>query len=306
MAILAVDFGGTRIRAGWFDEDLRLLARAETLTLAHEPQENVLDRLLQTARQVVPVGSAVRSIGVSAPSPQASSGVISHATVLPGWVDVPLAQIITDAFEGAPVFMENDGNMATIAEYALGAAKGKNPAIYLTISTSIGGGVMIDGELFVGQYGLAFEPGHIKCLHPDGGIYSIEYFASGTGLARIARQRLGETSEASALRAMDGITGKVVGEAAQAGDPLALSVVAEAGLWMGLGLVNVLHMFSPEVVVLGGSVMQLGELLLGPARQVVRSYVVNPRFYHDDLFRISTLGDDVCLIGAAAYARSRQ
>jgi glucokinase len=176
----------------------------------------------------------------------------------------------------------------------------------MTISTGIGGGLVSNGQLFTGKSGLAIEPGHTKYRGPDGKIYSLQDFAAGPGIVRLARLKLAESGAPSVLRDEPELTGKAVGEAAAAGDPLALAVVQEAGWWLGIGLVNVVHMCNPEVIVLGGSVvMRLGDLMLNPARAILREYVVDPAFYHEDLIRLALLGDDVCLIGAASYARDR-
>jgi glucokinase len=306
MAIVAIDFGGTRVRAARFDMDLNLLCRVEMPTLAHEPQQVVIERIIDLTRQVWPEYEAVDSIGISGPCPNAFTGVISHAGVLPGWHNVPFARIISEAFNGVPVWMENDANLGALAEYHKGAARGANPAIYMTISTGIGGGLVIDGQLFTGRSGLAIEPGHIKFHGADGCVYSLENFAAGPGIARLAREKLAACSDESLLRGLSELSGKAVGEAAQAGDKLALNVIQEAGEWLGLGLVNVVHMTNPEVVVLGGSVVsRLGDLILNPARRMLSEYVVDPAFYHDDLIQSAQLGDDVCLIGAASYARSQ-
>lgn len=305
MAFLAVDFGGTRVRAARFDVDLNLLCRVEMPTLAQEPQQAVIDRILALASQVWQPGGEVGAVGISAPCPNAFTGIISHAAVLPGWQDVPFARIIGDAF-GAPVFMQNDANLGALAEYHRGAAQGANPAMYMTISTGIGGGLVIDGQLFTGRNGLAVEPGHIKFRDPDGRIHSLEAFSAGPGIARLARLKLAESEVYSLLRGVSALTGKMVGDAALAGDALALSVIEEAGEWLGLGLVNVVHMTNPEVIVLGGSVVTgLGDLILEPARRILAQQVVDPAFYHADLIQMTQLGDDVCLIGAAAYARSQ-
>lgn len=303
MTILGIDFGGTRIRAGWFTRDLQLHARDETLTLAHEPQENVIQRMIDTAKRVVPPGAKVDAIGISAPSPQAYTGYIRHATVLPTWRDVPLANLMSEAFGGVPTYMENDGNLAALAEYHMGAARGADPAIYLTISTSIGGGVVIDGKLFRGVDGLAFEPGHVKYLTPDGTVRSLEEMCAGRVLGPIAQKKLAAADTPSILRSVSVVDGKAVGQAAAQGDELALTVVREAGWWLGLGLLNVLHLFNPAVLVLGGSVTLLGDLILDPAKDVIRQYVIDPAYYHDDMIRLAQLGDDVGLVGAASYAR---
>ncbi|MBZ0299079.1 MAG: ROK family protein [Anaerolineae bacterium] len=306
MTIVGIDFGGTRLRAARFDEHLNMLERAETPTLAHEPQQAVIQRILDVARQVWPDDGKVEAVGISAPCPMAHTGMVGHAAVVPDWVDVPLAQWVSEAFGGVPVYMENDANLGALAEYHKGAARGANPAVYMTISTGIGGGLVIDGQLFTGKSGLAIEPGHSKYRGPDGHIYSLQDFAAGPGIVRLARLKLAETAKESQLRESGELTGKRVGEAAQAGDPVACAVIEEAGWWLGLGLINVALMCNPEVIVLGGSVvMALGDLLLDPARRVMAEYVVDPAFYSDDLLQLAHLGDDVCLIGAASYARDR-
>jgi glucokinase len=305
MAIVAIDFGGTRLRAARFDAELKLQARAETLTLAHEPQERVIGRMIGMARQVWPVGEPVQALGISAPCPMAYTGLIRHAAVVPQWDDVPLADLISKTFDDTPVYMENDANLGALAEYHQGAAQGKNPAIYMTISTGIGGGAVIDGRLFTGKSGLAIEPGHTKYRGTNGEIYSLQDFAAGPGIVRLAHRHLSISNVPSVLRHIPEITGKVVGEAAGEGDTIASAVIEEAGGWLGIGLLNVAHMFNPEVIVLGGSVMQLGNLILNPARKIMREYAVDPLFYNGALLQIAQLGDDVCLIGAASYARDR-
>ena len=303
MAILGIDFGGTRIRAGWFSPELEMLAREETLSLVEQPIDAVIGRMLETADKVVPAGAQIEAIGVSAPSPQSYTGYIRNAAVVPHWVDVPLAKIISEAFGGADVYMENDGNLAALAEYHMGAARGANPAVYITVSTGIGGGVVIDGRLFTGRNGLAFEPGHIKYPAPDGSVQSLENFASGTAIGRIASRGLAESAEESVLRNAPFVTGKEVGAAAQQGDAFALKVIEEAGWWLGLGLINVLQMYNPEVVVMGGSVSSMGDMIFDPARRVIQQYIIDPIYYHDAIIQPALLGDDVCLIGAASYAR---
>ena len=263
----------------------------------------MIDRMIGVIRQVWSEREPIQAIGISAPCPMAYTGTIRHAAVVPHWHDVPLADLVSQAFNNAPVYMENDANLGALAEYHQGAAQGKNPAVYMTISTGIGGGLLIDGRLFTGKSGLAIEPGHSKYRGPEGEIYSLQDFAAGPGIARLAKVHLTSAGTPSALRHIPEITGKAVGEAAVDGDVVAIAVIAEAGAWLGLGLLNVAHMLNPEVIVLGGSVMQLGDLILNPARKIMREYAVDPLFYHDDLIQMARLGDDVCLIGAASYAQ---
>ncbi len=306
MSILAIDFGGTRTRAAWFSDDLRQLARDEIPTRADEPTDVVIERIIELAHHVVLPDSPIEAIGICASGPQAHTGVILHANSLPPhWHNTPFAAPISEAFDGVPVHMENDANLAALAEYHFGAARGADPAIYLTVSTGIGGGAIMGGKLFTGCRGLAIEPGHLKFQHPDGSIYSLEQLACGRALADWARKKLAASAQPSSLRSLEILDGRAVGEAAQQGDALALEVVEEAGRWLGLGLVNIIHLFNPQVVVVGGSVAMLGDLILNPARQVIESYLIDPAFNLPDLIRLAELGDDGCLLGAALHARSR-
>jgi glucokinase len=306
LSILAVDFGGTRTRAAWYSDDLRQLTRGEIPTGAHEPTDVVIKRIIGLARSVVPDKGSISAIGICGSGPQAYTGVILHANSLPPhWHNTPFAEPISRAFGGAPTYMENDANLAALAEYHFGAARGADPAIYLTISTGIGGGAIIGGRLFTGFGGLAIEPGHLKFMHADGQIYSLEQLACGRALAESARKKLDVTPEHSLLRSFETLDGKGVGEAASQGDRLALEVITEAGRWLGLGLVNITHLFNPQVIVVGGSVAHLGDLIFEPARQVIAEYVIDPAFNIPDLIRPAELGDDVCLVGAALHARNR-
>ena len=303
MSLLAIDFGGTRTRAAWFSDDLELVQRDEVLSQVNQPAEQVIERLIETARGVVPAGATVRGIGISAPGPLDSrQGIIFQAKTLPDWANVPLVSIVRDAFGGVPVFMDNDANLAALAEYHRGAARGANPALYLTISTGIGGGAILDGKLFTGSQGLAIEPGHQRFVDPKGRVLRLEELASGTGIARLANEALAETDTPSTLRALNVVDSKAVGSAAFAGDAFALDIVTTAATWLGLGLVNLIHLYNPAAIVLGGSVTQLGDLLLDPVKQVIERELLDPRFNSPDLIRLAELGDSVCLYGAAQYA----
>ncbi len=301
--ILAIDFGGTRIRAGWFDSDLNLRGRAETPSQVSDGPQVVVDRIIKMARRVMPVNADLRAVGIAGPGPlDAERGVILHAKTLPGWGELPLVAIMRQVFHGVPIFMHNDANLAAMAEYHRGAGIDCNPMLYMTISTGIGGGAMLNGALFTGWRGLAIEPGHVRFTLPNGTSKRLEELASGTGLAEIARERLATTYAESVLRGVAVVDGAAVGQAAVAGDPFAVGIVTEAGQWLGLGIVSLLHMFNPEAVVLGGSVMKLGDLLLNPARKVIKAHILDAGFYTNDMIRIAHLEDDVCLVGAALYA----
>lgn len=303
MGILAIDFGGTRTRAAFYDDNLQQINRDETRSLVDQPSDAVIDRILQTARKVIPDSETLTAIGISGPGPlDARAGTIHHAETLPGWHNIPLARIISDAFNGVPTYLENDANLAALAEYKQGAAQGCDPAIYLTLSTGIGGGAVVNGKLFTGWSGLAIEPGHMRFTLPSGEVRRLEELASGTGIGRTAQERLATSQQASTLRNLAVIDGQAVGEAAQSGDSFALGIIREAGTWLGLGFVNLLHLFSPQVIVLGGSVSKLGDLILQPAWEAVHAEILDEGFIPPNLIRLAQLGEDVCLVGAALHA----
>ena len=301
---LAIDFGGTRSRVALLDDDMRLIRRAETLSQVSDGPDAVLDRLAKLGKSVTHAGANLAAIGIAAPGPlDTEAGLIIKAETLPGWSHVPIARALSDAFAGLPAFVENDANLGALAEYHMGAGRGADPLIYLTISTGIGGGAIINGEIFTGAGGHAIEPGHMRLTLPEGGVRRLEELASGTALGDWARHHLTRDANPSILREMDRIDGQAVGEAALAGDALALERVREAGTWLGLGLVNLLHLFNPAAIILGGSVMRLGDLYLDPARQVIAEHILYEGFLPHDLLRPAKLGEDVCLVGAALYAR---
>ncbi|MCB9452155.1 MAG: ROK family protein [Anaerolineaceae bacterium] len=306
MGILSIDFGGTQTRVAWFDSHLTMQVRKDSRTRREDGIAAVIGRIITLARDVMPEPGkdSLQAIGICAPGPQAYTGIILNASTLPGWDQIPLAKIISEAL-GAPAYMENDANLGALAEYHRGAAQGADPALYLTVSTGIGGGAVINGHLFTGWQGMALEPGHMKFRHPDGQFYSLEALASGTGIGRLARVRLAAYHTPSVLRALAVVDGRAVGEAAAQGDALAREVITESGEWLGWGLLSLVHLFNPRVIVMGGSVSLLGDLILAPARRILAENVIDPLFLPADLIRPAQLGDDVCLIGAAMHARAQ-
>lgn len=302
--VLAIDFGGTRSRAALFDGDLRMLRRAETLSEVEEGADAGLDRLIELGKSTLGPETNLAAIGIAAPGPlDTEKGVIISAHTLPGWSDVPLAETVSRAFDGVATVVQNDGNLGALAEYHLGAGQGADPMIYLTISTGLGGGAIINGQLFSGWRSHAIEPGHMRLSLPDGSHRRLEELASGTALGAWARHRLRTSKVDSTLRDLPLVDGKLVGEAALAGDALALEVVAQAGHWLGVGLVNLLHLFNPAAIVIGGSAVNLGDLLLDPARAIIREHVLHDDFYYEGLIRPAAFAEDLCLIGAALHAK---
>lgn len=303
--IIAVDLGGTQIRAARYDLELNQLQRENTLTQAAAGVQPTIDRMKAYIRKVLPAGAEdVLGIGISSPGPlNPFSGVIVAPPNLPGWLDVPLRDIIAEEFK-LPVYIGNDANVAALAEASTGAAQGCRHVTYITVSTGIGAGIICDGKLLLGREGLAAEFGHIPIIVDNRTVSSVELEAAGPAIARRAKRAIeaGASSMVSDLAQGDlgGIDAKVVGMAAASGDKLAIDVIAYAGRIIGLGIVSILHLFNPEVIVIGGGVTKTGDLLFAPMRKAVSENVMDEAYIEGLRIEPSALGDDVALVGAAA------
>ena len=303
--IIGVDLGGTRIRAARFDLDLNLLERVETLTLAHEGLSPTLERIMSQIELVWPgEPDSVVGVGVSAPGPaNPMTGVVVAPPNLPGWRNVPLCELIARRF-GRPAYLGNDANCAVLAEARRGAARGYEHVIYITVSTGIGGGILSGGQLILGREGLGAEVGHL-ILSPESGMRgSMEKMGAGPAIAREAVLRLQAGAESMIRDAvgddLSKITAKVVGEAAAAGDPLGIELIARTGRIVGILIANLMHLFNPEIIVIGGGVSNTGELLFEPIRQAVRAYTIDAAYWRDVPIVPAALRDNAGLIGAAA------
>jgi glucokinase len=307
--IIGVDLGGTQMRAALFDEELNVLERVAEPTHARQGRDKVIDRLLEVIAKVIPADTqSLLGIGVSVPGPiNPHEGTIVSPPNLPGWHNVPIRKIIQERFS-VPTFLGNDANVAALAETTLGAARGYKYVIYLTISTGIGGGIIDNGHLLVGAQGLGAEAGHMMFII-DGEVLDLEQAASGTAIERQARARLHDGAD-SLMRAMAGgdiekVTTKVVGQAAAQGDTLAIELIERAGYRVGLGIVSLLHLFNPQIIVVGGGVTNTGDLLFEPMRQAVKKHVMDAAYCQHVPIVPAALGDNVALIGAASLVSTR-
>ncbi len=309
--IVGVDLGGTRMRAALLDGQGHLLERVEAPTLAHEGPDVVIPRLLDLIASVVPSEGEppARAIGFSAPGPvDPILGTVVAPPNLPGWYNVPLRRIVQERFH-LPTFLGNDANVAALAEVYQGAAQGHKNAIYLTISTGIGGGIVIDGRLFEGATGIGAEVGHMIMVVEGDRASSLEKEAAGPAMARraVARIQAGESSRITEMVGGDlsAVTGKTVGDAALAGDALALDVVRHTGRLIGYGITSLMHLFNPTIFVIGGGVSTLGDLLFDPMREAIRQHALAPAYWEHTPIVLAALGDDVAIIGAATLALRR-
>lgn len=299
-AIVAVDLGGTQTRAALLDGRLKIVRRDVRPTDVRSAQ-TVIDVVLEAVRAVWPTdGTPVLGVGLGSPGPlDPFDGVILTPPNLP-MRGTPLRQILQDAL-GVPVTVGNDANAAGLGEYLLGAGRGTRNMIYMTVSTGVGGGMIVDGKLLAGARGLAGEPGVMLMAVDPTDVRLFETLVSGPHIARMAHERLA-AGEASVLQSVERVDTPQVGAAAAAGDAVALSVIGRAAALLGVGIVNLLHLFNPERLVIGGGVTKLGDLLFVPMWEAIRQHVSTPAYLEGFEIVPAALGGDAGLVGAGILA----
>jgi len=269
----------------------------------------VLDLLDEELRTAIDARPGVAAIGLGVPCTiDRERGLCVSAVNLP-LVDVPVRERVAERF-GRPVAIDNDGNVAAIAESRLGAARGARHVVLLTIGTGIGGGLILDGDPYRGSHGAAAELGHVvvdidgpRCQGNCPNRGCIEAVASGTALEAAAeRAAAAEPGSllARAAAAGEPLDGRLVTELARSGDPLSLAVLETIGRRIGVALSGLANTFDPEVIVIGGGVAAAGDLLLDPAREVLRERALPPQ--NGTPVRAAALGPDAGMIGAALLA----
>jgi len=314
--VVVIDLGGTKTIAAIISHPPQVVAKEYFLTLADEGMEAVtgrifsaIDRLL-SAENIEP--SQLHSISIAAAGAiDPERGVVTLSPNLPGWRDIPLRDIFNKRYKVNTVLI-NDANAEALGEHRLGAGKGVDSLILITVGTGIGGGIIINGRLYTGASGSAGEVGHItidvngpRCSCGNTGCW--ETLASGRAMAREAKGRVSRGEKSILTEMVKGeieeITTEKIGAAAGEGDPLALEVISRAGTYLGIGMVNLVNIFNPEMIIVGGGVAKMGELLLEPARRVVRERAFK---LAAEVVRIvpTQLGDDGGVLGGAVFAYS--
>ena len=291
--IVGVDLGGTNIVAGALAEDgSDVLALRSEPTRADQGADAVVDRIVRMIDTVIAETIAhtgakrddMIGIGVGAPGPLDRERGIVVTTPNLGWTNFPLRDVIAEKTR-LPVRIDNDANCATLGEWWLGAARGANNVIGMTIGTGIGGGIILGGRLYHGASDVAGEIGHAtiditgrrcKC----GNYGCLEAYASGPSIADRAREALSSDDSSMMVKMAGGdasrITAATVYEAAKRGDDVALDVVRETSRFLGAGIANLLNIFNPDVVVIAGGVTQAGDTLFAPLRREVRKRAFKP------------------------------
>jgi len=309
--VIAADLGGTHLRAALVAESGEVLVRRDLRTPPAATGAAIVDEICGLLAEVAgvaperPAAACVATAGLV----NADEGKVIIAPNIPGFRDLHLTGPIRLRI-GIPAFIENDASAAALGEFRYGAGRGLRHLLHATLGTGIGGGIVIEGRLYRGAKGLAGEIGHI-IVDPAGPVCNcgsrgcLEALVSGVAFAGRAR-RLLATGRSHILRGVVADrepTGADLYEAATAGDTLAEAEIRNAGHTLGLGLGSLVNVLNPDAVTLSGGLLAMGEMLLGPMRKAMYSLAYGPAA--GTVVRLSELGDDTGLLGAAAVAFER-
>lgn len=308
---VGVDIGGTKVAAGVVDGQGQVLARVRRLTPSRDP-EAVEATIVEVVAELQ-ASYEVTAVGIGAAgfvdSDRARVMFAPHLA----WRNEPLCDAVASTL-GLPVVVENDANAAAWAEWRFGAGVGQDRLVCVTLGTGIGGGIVFDGKLQRGRYGMAGEFGHMVVV-PDGQRCEcgnrgcLEQYASGNVLGREARElaRAGSPVTVPLVKRVggdvDALAGPVITAAARDGDPAAVELFEQVGRWLGIGLANLAAALDPGLFVIGGGVSDAGELLLGPARESFRRTLTGRGFRPEARIVTARLGPGAGLVGAADLAR---
>jgi glucokinase len=307
--VIGIDAGGTKLLGGVVDEDLVVHHRVHRTWRGGDRAET-LDIFVESVEEVRAAAPDVAAVGFGIPAlVEWETGVSRWSTHLP-LADVRFRDVMSERL-GLPVVVDNDANAALLAEARSGAARGVSHAVLVALGTGIGSGLLLDGRIYRGSRGLGAEIGHMVIdLHgPDcqgdcPGRGCLEVMASGSTIGREGRAAAAAHPESALGRRMAAeqeITGGIVTELAHAGDAAAASVLAQIGRRLGYGLVGVVNVFNPELIVIGGGAIAAGELLLGPAREVVSERALPPVREMVSIVP-AEFGDESGMLGAALLA----
>ena len=293
---------------GVVDSDLNVLHRGTEPTIGLELDE-LLDTLEAELREALDACPEAPAVGLGIPCTIDRERGLAITSVNLPIADVPIRDLMSERL-GLPVFIDNDANVAALAEHRFGAGKGTRNVVLLTIGTGIGGGLVLEGELYRGSTGAGAELGHMvidengpRCQGNCPNHGCVEALASGTALGRagrIAAETHPDSALGKALARGEEITGRTVTEAALAGDGIAVEVVAGVGRHLGVALASFANIFEPDVIVIGGGAAAAGELLLDPARRELRARALAPM--NETRVVAAELGPEAGMIGAATMA----
>ncbi|MGH9430127.1 MAG: ROK family protein [Terriglobia bacterium] len=313
--IVGIDIGGTKVAGGLLDRKGKVAKTIIVPTRADEGFDVSIGQVKKVIERLIHHAGGkenIEGIGLCAPGPlDPKKGMVMSAPNLPGWHNVRLAKRVEEFFK-IPARVENDANAAGLAEVLFGAAVGYSDVFYVTVSTGIGTGIVINRKIYHGKNGVAGEGGHVSIDFHSlyrcgcGALGCIEALAAGPGMARRARVRLEqEFTTASLLREMTKgqlglITPEMIEEAARAGDAVARRIVDETGFYLGVWLGGMITLLDPGAIVIGGGVARIGKPLLDKIRETILQYTLNPRLAAKIPLLPAKLQQNVGVFGAAS------
>lgn len=310
---LGIDLGGTKILTGLADAEGNILASSRCDTQAEMGESQIIKNMIGTVNEVLEevnlARGHVKALGIGSPGPlDTENGIIVESANIP-WENVHIVDIMEDKL-GIKTLLENDANAAALAEKWFGAGRDVDDMVYLTISTGIGGGAVIKKELFSGYSNNACEIGH-TVIDPNGPLCGcgnhgcLESFASGKSIGRMAKEAVKSKQSGLILELADGdmdkIDAAICAEAARKGDKTAADIFSTAGFYLGIGLGNVVNIFNPQLIVLGGGVMKSSDLFLDKALEVMHKNALDASLSVLEIKK-AELGDKIGLMGALAVA----
>lgn len=310
---IGVDVGGTKVAAAVVAEDGTVVDQTRRDTPAEDVSRTL--QMIMDAVEELAGKHQVEAIGIGAAGwIDAERSTVLFAPNI-AWRNEPLRAELSDKF-GLPVVVENDANVAAWAEYRFGAGRDVESMIMYTVGTGIGGAVIMEGRLIRGAHGIAAELGHLQAV-PDGQVCGcgrrgcLEQYASGQALVRLGQAAVGHApSTAPVLTELTGgdpakVTGPMITDAARRGEPASVAALADIGKWLGLACVDLVQALDPAVIVIGGGVIDAGELLLGPAEQAYVQGMAQRSQLPVAELRRAQMGNTAGVVGAADLARSR-
>lgn len=303
---IAIDIGASRMRAASYS-----LQSSKPVLYNQIPTRSegmpIEDRLVNLIESVFLEDYQLTAVAAACPGPMDPiNGIIIEPPNIPEWKYFPLQEFLENTFN-VPIAINNDANLAAYGEWYFGAGKGISNLIYLTISTGIGGGIIIDDKLMIGSAGFAGEIGHTTLLHQGpvcscGKLGHLEAFASGPSIVRWVKSKLEDESLKELFPEGD-LNAKLISDAAENGNELAIAAYDRAGKYIGLAIADLLHIFNPERIIIGGGVSRAGDLLFDPIRRSVKEYIISEVYLNNMEIVPAALGDDSGLMGALVLSR---
>ncbi|MCR5636720.1 MAG: ROK family glucokinase [Clostridiales bacterium] len=310
---LGIDLGGTNIVAGVLDDDYKIISKADVKTAAPRPESEICDSMVAAAVKALAKANIttddIECVGIGVPGAvNKDTGIVEYSANL-GFHNWKIVKMMTERL-GKPVYIENDANCAAYGEYLAGAAKGARNAVVITLGTGVGGGIIINGEIYSGSNYAGAEMGHMvivkdgkECACGRKGCW--EAYASATGLIELTKEAVQKENPLNSyiLKSVNGdikkITGVTAFSAKKAGDKTGARVVDDYISYLACGLVNTINIFQPDVLCIGGGISREGENLLGPVMKIIEKERYTKHNNKQTKVCIASLGNDAGVVGAA-------